>query len=234
MSLTRNRIFCCFDFETTGKNPHGCQLTQIAAIMIDSQKLEEVPNGRFNIEFRPEFDDEKAIAEGFDPVEQKALEVTKKTKEGLLQAPLPKIAWQEFAAFIKRFNTKGSSFFAPIPVGFNINGFDSHILQRYAKKYSNVDKDGKQNLLHQIYKVDMMDLLFAWFESREDVSKLNLDYLRGYLGFPETSLETAHNALYDVIDTANIFIAFMEFHRKHSNKTTFEKAFASRKMAIEY
>lgn len=233
MSLTRNRIFCCFDFETTGKNPHGCQLTQIAAIMIDAQTLQELPNGRFDIEFRPEFDDAKAIADGFDPVEQKALEVTKKTKEQLLQAQMPKVAWQDFVDFIKRFNSK-SSFFAPIPVGFNINGFDNHILQRYAKKYGNVDKDGKQNLLHQIYKVDMMDMLFSWFEFREDVSKLNLDYLRGYFGFPEKSLETAHNALYDVIDTANIFIRFMEFQRKHSSKTTFEKSFASKKMPIEY
>lgn len=226
--------FCIFDFETTGINPYKCQLTQIAALMIDSRTLKELPNGRFNIEVKPEFDDEKAIAAGYDPVSQKALDVTKKTKEGLMNAAEPKVAWEQFTSFIHRFNPKKGSYTAPVAVGFNINSFDLPILQRYSEMYGPTDKDNKQTLFHGIRKVDLMDLLFAWYENREDVTKNSLDYNRKFLGFPEVSLETAHDALYDVIDCANIFVRFMKFHRNHSEITEFENSFANCKMDIEY
>ena len=77
MSLNNGRDYLVFDFETTGKNPHGCQLTQISALVLHGKKLTVQPGGVFDIEVKPEFDDEKAIAAGFDPVEQEALDITK-------------------------------------------------------------------------------------------------------------------------------------------------------------
>jgi DNA polymerase III epsilon subunit-like protein len=71
MSLNSNRDFLIFDFETTGKNPNKCQLTQISAVVLHGKKLTLQPGGVFDIEVRPEFDDEKAIKAGFDPVEQR-------------------------------------------------------------------------------------------------------------------------------------------------------------------
>ena len=72
----------------------------------------------------------------------------------------------------------------------------------------------------------MMDNMFMWFEDHTDVQKLNLDYLRGYLGFSEKSKANAHDALSDVLDTGNLFTRFLKFHRRHSSKTKFEKSFA--------
>lgn len=235
MSLNTNREYLIFDFETTGKNPYGCQLTQIAAIVLHGKKLTPKPDGVFNIEVRPEFDDAKAIKAGFDPVEQEALDKTRKTREELEKAVSPKIAWKKFSDFIGKFNSKGSSYYAPIPVGFNINNFDLPILQRYCKLYGPCeDKTGRQKLVNQIYKVDIMDMLFHWFEDEESVKKINMDYLREYFGFPEKSKENAHNALYDVIDCANMFVEFMKYHRRHASVTKFEKAFASRTLAVKY
>ena len=40
----------------------------------------------------------------------------------------------------------------------------------------------------------------------------------------------AHNAIYDVVDTANIFVRFMKYQRKLNSKTNFEKSFANAPM----
>lgn len=233
MSLNTFRDYIIFDFETSGKNPHGCQLTQIAAVVVHGKKLTLQPGGVFDIEVRPEFDDEKAIASGFDPVEQEALDITRKTREQLEKAVGPKVAWQQFANFVSKYNMKGSPYYAPIPVGYNINNFDLPIVNRYCNLYGPKDeKSGKQKLFNQIYKVDMMDNLFMWFEDHDAVQKLNMGYLRDYFGFSEDSKSNAHNALSDVIDTANIFTRFLKFHRRHTSKTKFEKSFANIEMDI--
>lgn len=233
MALNTYRDFCVYDLETTGINPNGCQLTQIAAVVIHGKKLTLQPGGVFNIEVRPEFDDEKAISAGFDPVEAKALEVTRKTREQLEKAVGPKVAWQQFTNFVNKFNSKGSAYYAPIPVGYNINNYDSIIVNRYCKMFGPSDeKTGKQKLFNQVFKVDMMDNLFMWFEDHDTVQKLNMDYLRDFLGFSEEAKANAHNALSDVIDTANIFTRFLKFHRRHTSKTKFEKSFANTKMDI--
>lgn len=234
MALNTYRDYIVFDFETTGINPYGCQLTQIAAVVIHGKKLTLQPGGTFNIEVRPEFDDEKAIAAGFDPVEAKALEVTRKTREQLEKAVGPKVAWQQFVNFVNKFNSKGSPYYAPIPVGYNINNYDMPIVNRYCKLFGPCEeKTGRQKLFNQVFKVDMMDNLFMWFEDHSDVQKLNMDYLRDYLGFSEEAKANAHDALSDVIDTANIFTRFLKFHRRHSSNTKFEKSFANAKMDIQ-
>ena len=78
----------------------------------------------------------------------------------------------------------------------------------------------------------MMDNMFMWFEDHSDVQKLNMDYLRDYLGFPQASKDNAHDALFDVIDTANLFTRFLKYHRRHSSAAKFEKSFANAKMDI--
>lgn len=235
MALNAGKNYICFDFETTGLNPYGCQLTQIAAIVLHGKKLTLVEGGVFNIEVRPEFDDEKAKLLGFDPVEQAALDKTRKTREQLEKAVGPKVAWKKFTDFVNKHNVKGSPYYAPIPVGFNINNYDIPILHRYCKMYGpSEEKTGRQKLVNQIYKVDVMDMMFNWFEDEDSVKKTNMDYLRGYFEFPETSKENAHDALFDVIDTANMFIRFMRYHRQHASVTKFEKSFAGWEMPIKY
>ncbi|NDD83556.1 3'-5' exonuclease, partial [bacterium] len=115
-----NRDFVVFDFETGSRNPHRTQPTQIAALAIDGRNL---------------------IAAGFDPLEDEALKITGKTREGLANAPSLKSVWSKFTRFVDQYNWKGDSFYAPIPVGFNIIGFDLIIVNRLCKEFGPWDKD---------------------------------------------------------------------------------------------
>ena len=117
-----NRDIIVFDFETGGRNPHTCQVTQIAALAIDGRNFRL--KGEFNSEIWAETDDDKAIKKGLGPIEDGALKVTGKTREGIAQAPKPKAVWKKFCAFVDKYNWKGTSFFAPIPAGYNILGYD--------------------------------------------------------------------------------------------------------------
>ena len=134
------RDIIVFDFETGGVNPHTCQPTQIAAVAIHARKLELQPGGVFNSEMRPIIDDDKAIKAGVAPLEDKALEITRKTREGLAKAPLPKGVWKKFSQFCDKYNFKKTSYYAPIAAGYNINGYDMPIVERLCQQYGPIDE----------------------------------------------------------------------------------------------
>jgi DNA polymerase III epsilon subunit-like protein len=219
-----------FDFETGGANPHSCQPTQIAAIAIHARKLEIQPGGIFNSEIRPIIDDDKAIAKGVGPLEEKALEITRKNRTDLAKAPLPKTVWKKFAQFCDKFNFKKTSYHAPVAAGFNINNFDMVIVQRMCEEYGPLDaKRGEQKLFNPIFSIDLMQHIYCWFENNQDVKSYGLDYLRDYFGMPK---DNAHDALQDVKDTANILIKFLKMQRSLIKKITFEKAFANGELYV--
>ena len=219
-----------FDFETGGANPHSCQPTQIAAIAIHARKLEIQPGGIFNSEIRPIIDDDKAIAKGVGPLEEKALEITRKNRTDLAKAPLPKTVWKKFAQYCDKFNFKKTSYHAPEAAGFNINNFDMVIVQRMCEEYGPLDaKRGEQKLFNPIFSIDLMQHIYCWFENNQDVKSYGLDYLRDYFGMPK---DNAHDALQDVKDTANILIKFLKMQRSLIKKITFEKAFANGELYV--
>lgn len=223
-----NRDIIVFDFETGGRNPHKCQPTQIAAIALDGRNFK--PKGTFNSLMRPILDDEKAIALGLDPVEDEALKVTRKTREELAKAPLPKTVWKKFVTFVEKYNWKGTSFFAPIPCGFNIIGYDMHLVNRLCKEYGPWDDNRQQQkLFHQIYKIDVMDDVWLWTESDPDIKSISMDSLRERMGL---SSENAHDALQDVKDTANIFIKLQKSRRAVYRNMKFDKAFADGQLFV--
>ena len=214
-----------FDFETTGKNPYGCQPTQIAAVALHPRTLKIKDGGVFESKMRCIVDDEKAIAAGFDPVEEKALEITGKTREEIATGPLPKTVWKKFTEFVNKHNYKGTSWYAPIAAGYNINGFDMVIVNRLCKSYGPINKSrGCQDLFNNIHTMDLMPTLYSWFEDNSDVKGYSMDYFRDYFGMPK---DNAHDALQDVKDTANILIKFLKLQRTLSKKIVFEKAFAN-------
>ena len=218
-----SRDFIVFDFETGSRNPHKTQPTQIAAIALDGRNFK--PKGTFNSEIRPILNDEKAIAAGLDPVEEEALKITGKTRKALARAPLPKTVWKKFTNFVNQYNWKGTPWFAPIPAGFNIIGFDMIILNRLCEQYGPYDKErGQQKLFNKIYKVDMMDNMFMWTEGDPAIKSISMDSIRERMGL---STENAHDALQDVKDTANIMIKFMKTHRSVYRKLKIDKAFAN-------
>jgi DNA polymerase III epsilon subunit-like protein len=222
--MANMRDIICFDYETGGANPLTAQPTQIAAIAIHGRKLTLQPGGVFNSEIRPIIDDEKAIEAGVAPLEEKALEITRKNRKDLAKAPPPKIVWGKFAEFVNQYNWKNTSFTAPIAAGFNIIGYDMPIVNRMCKEFGPYDeKKQQQKLFNPIFKIDLMDHIYCWFENNQDVKSYNMDYLREYFGLPK---DNAHDALQDVKDTANILIKFLKLQRNLLKKVRFEKSFA--------
>lgn len=218
-----NRDYICFDFETGSRNPHRTQPTQLAALALDGRNF--AVKGQFNSEIRPIFDDEEAIAAGYDPIEDEALKLTGKTREKLAEAPNIKAVWSKFTKFVSQYNWKGDPFFNPIPVGFNILGFDMIIINRLCREFGPWDKEREQQkIFSKVYKIDIMDNIFAWTESDPSVRSISMDAMRERMGL---STENAHDALQDVKDEANIFIKLMKTHRSVYQNITFDKAFAN-------
>ena len=229
--MANYRDIIVFDFETGGANPHTCQPTQIAAIAIHARKLEVQPGGIFNSEIRPIIDDEKAIAAGVAPLEEKALEITRKNREDLAKAPPPKVVWKKFAEFCNQFNFKGTSFTAPVAAGYNIIGYDLPIVQRMCEQYGPLDKKkNTQKIFNPIFTIDLMHIIYCWFENNQDVTGYSMDYLRDYFGL---SKDNNHDALQDVKDTANLMIKFLRLQRSLLKKIKFEKTFANGELYVK-
>lgn len=224
-----NRDFILFDFETGSRNPHKTQPTQIAALAIDGRSL--TVKGQFNSEIKPIMNDEEAIAAGVDPLQEEALKITGKTRDLLEQAPSLKSVWSKFTRFVDQYNWQGKPFFAPIPVGFNIIGFDMIIVNRLCKEFGPWDSEREQQkLFSKVYKIDIMDNVFAWTEGDPTVKSISMDSLRARMGL---STVNAHDALQDVKDEANIFIKLMKTHRSVYRNISLDNAFAGGKLYVE-
>jgi DNA polymerase III epsilon subunit-like protein len=224
-----NRDYIVFDFETGSRNPTRTQPTQIAALALDGRNL--AVKGSFNSEIKPILDDEKAIKAGFDPIEDGALRVTNKTREELAKAPALKSVWNKFTKFVDQYNWKGEPFFAPIPVGYNIIGFDMIIINRLCREFGQWDKTREQQkLFSKVYKIDLMDNMFMWTEGDPSVRSISMDTLRERMGL---STENAHDALQDVKDTANIFIKLLKTHRAVYQNIELDKAFANGNLYVK-
>lgn len=217
-----------FDFETGSRNPHKTQPTQLAALALDGRNLKL--KGTFNSEIKPILNDDEAMNLGLDPIQQEALNKTRKTREALATAPELKTVWKKFVAFVEKYNWQGTSFFSPIPAGFNIIGFDMVIINRLCEQFGPYDKNSnKQKLFNQIYKIDLMDNVFMWTEGDPNVKSISMDSLRERMGL---SKDNAHDALQDVKDTANIMIKLMKTHRAVYKNLKFDKAFADGELYV--
>ena len=145
------------------------------------------------MKIRPIIDDEKAIAAGFDPLEDEALDITRKTRKDLAKAPLPKTVWKKFAQFCDKYNFKKNSFSAPIAAGYNINGYDMPIIERMCQMYGPIDeKRGEtKKSLTPFFTMDIMQHVYCWFENNQDVKRLQYGlYERLFLGCLKIMLTT--------------------------------------------
>jgi len=229
------RDFICIDFETTSKYSSTTQPVQIAAVAIHGRKLEIKPGTEFQSLIRPIFDEEECKRLNLDPLTDDAISKHGKTREMLENAPSLKSVWQNFTQYCKQFNTGTSNFTAPIATGYNIKNFDMPIVQRICAsepyKYGPVNKEGKQDLFSIITSVDMFDFMFAFFENNQEVNSLSADNLiRGYMGY---SKGTAHDAMSDVMMTAELFCRTMHMMRRVMSKNDLKGAFARKKNSNE-
>lgn len=213
-----NNPIAVYDLETTGLDTNKCFPIEICCQIYDPITLEMLPDGEFNQLCNPPPD---------HIIEPAALEVTKIPIEKIRKAPDIKVVWQEFINYLKRFNREKNKWTSPIPAGFNIIGYDLKICNRMNLLYG--DKKEKTILFHPIRKLDLMDLVFAWFESSVDehLSKsFSLDSIRAYVGIGK---DGSHRAKKDVEDTAHILIRFLKLHRKllQSGNIKFKNAFSN-------
>jgi DNA polymerase III epsilon subunit-like protein len=221
--MNRNKI-CVFDFETDGTNPQTLNPVQLAAVIVDPRKLEVIPNATFNSFIRPEdFDDPKYFEKHRNTIEWHAGirncsvdEVTNLWRN----SPSQKSVWNDFIEFLDKYHCHGkrkSKFSAPIAAGYNILNFDMPVIKRMAKAHSN-----SKEIFHPRDKIDLMHWMFQWFENNEKVTSYSMDNMRDFFGMSKAG---AHDALQDVIDTANLMCRFMRLHRITAKKVKFEGAF---------
>lgn len=220
--------------ETDGINPDQCSPVQIAAIIVDPIKLEIVKDSEFNINLKPELLDNN---DNYKYEDSDVLDFHSKvrgcSKAAILeswQKHQPQEAgWKMFVSYLEMYHirsnrSKKSCFSAPIAAGFNINRFDSRIIERLSKKYDNLNKEGRSSLFYPRDVIDVMNILFYWFEYNNELKNYTLDNLRDYLGIDKTN---AHDALKDVKDTAEIMIRFLRLHRSLSSKIKFRGSFSN-------
>jgi exonuclease I len=91
-----------------------------------------------------------------------------------------------------------------------------------AQKYGDTNKEGNSKVFYPRDVVDMLNLVFYWFEHNADLKSYTLDNLRDYMGIDK---DGAHDAIKDVKDTAAILTRFMRLHRNLAKKITFKGAF---------
>lgn len=226
--MNYNKI-CVFDFETDGSDPTVCSPVQIAAVMVDPINLEIIPDSEFNINFKPEVMEKDPKYEYTTDILDFHAKVKGCSKDEVYaewsQYPKQEISWKMFMSYLEKYHLKGkgkSQFTAPIPAGYNIYRFDLPIIQRLCEKYKNTNKRGEQGVFYPRDVVDMMNLVFYWFNHNNDLKNYTLDSLRDYLGITK---DGAHDAIKDVKDTADIIIRFLKLHRNLSEKIQFRGAF---------
>jgi DNA polymerase III epsilon subunit-like protein len=228
--INYNKI-CVFDFETDGSDPKCCSPVQIAAVIIDPLKLEIVPNSEFNIFFKPEVLANDEDYQYTTDILDFHAKVRGSSKEAVLaewkKYPSQDQSWKLFTNYLTMHHSrssKKSQFSAPIAAGYNINRFDLPIIDRLSRKYGNTNKEDRSDIFYPRDVLDIMNLVFYWFENNSDLKNLSLDTLRDYLGITK---DGAHDALKDVKDCAEILVRFMRLHRNLGNKIKFKDSFQS-------
>lgn len=226
------RSFCVYDFETTSKFSNSTQPVQLAGVMVHGRKLEIIPNSEFCSLIKPISDPEECARLGLDPLEDGAVAIHGKTAAMLEDAPSLKTVWSNFVEYVNEHNFRKNSWSAPISVGYNIRNFDSIIVDRICTKepwgYGPKDEKFKcQGLFHPIHSIDLLDSMFMMMENNKEVNSLSADNLiRGVFGHVDT-VGGAHDALGDVIMTAQLFCKVMRLMRKTASKIEFKGCMAN-------
>jgi len=215
------RDYIVYDFETTSANPATTQAVQIAAVAVNGRKLEIKEGSEFQSLIRPEFDPKECLARGIDPLTQESISIHGKTEEVLRDAPSPRSVWQNFAAYVNGHNYRKNDWNTPISVGYNIDKFDSVIAARLCREFG-PEKDGRPSIFNRFYSVDLLPIMFCLFENNTEVNSLSADNLiRGHMGYAKG---TAHDAMSDVIMTAEVFCRTQHHLRKFASGITFKNS----------
>jgi DNA polymerase III epsilon subunit-like protein len=214
-----------FDFETDGKDPNTVNPVELAAVPVEPRTLSVLRDETFSVTMKPDGidNDDYFTKDRMDAIKWHAKcrdvttdEIIEMWKNGLN----PKTAWENFVQYAKQYNirkTRNQYWVEPIAVGYNILNFDLVIAKRLAATYDT-------NLpFSTVKKVDLMDLVFTWFENLPEPANLKMDTLRPFFGLPDEG--DAHEALNDVLQEATILTRFLGFHRRQATVAKFKGAF---------
>ena len=210
--------YIIFDLETSSVSNIRAQVVQIGAVAVDGRRLEIIPDSEFNILVKPLYGEEAAKA-GLDELTDGAIRIHGKThaileKDGVsLESALT-----NFKAYVDSHAIKKGQWSRPISAGYNIINYDHPILRRDLQK-CNLDWP-----FHPRDIVDVMQIMGLFFENDKNVSSLSADNLiRGHFGYNKGQ---AHDALGDVIMTAEVLCKSLRLIRKAAANTKFEGCFA--------
>lgn len=212
MPINEN-YFVCFDFETGDRDPRDAEILQIAAVAINPRTLSIVPGSEFNSYIKP-VDASRCKAE--------AMEVNKIRLEDLADAPELENVYTDFVNYCAEYNPKKSSYKAPIACGYNINNFDTIIIDRLAKQFPKTKSwdEGRQKnkLFNMVYTYDVLQIAWSFFEN-SDIDRgpenLKLTSLLKWAGIPT---DGAHNAIVDTQRTALLVNKFLKMQRHVSSR----------------
>ena len=222
-----NRWIIVFDFETDGTDPNTCNPVELAAVPIEPRTLEIKASKAFSAVIKPPGFNKD---EYFTEERQKTIEWHAKQR-GVTSADIikswkkgksEKIVWKNFCEYCKKFNIEksyGNWYTEPVAAGYNIIGVDLPICQRLSEKH----KTGMR--FAKVKKMDLMDLMFYWFENLNQPKNMRLDTMRDFFGLQAAQ---AHEAYSDTIDTAKLLTQFLKFHRRQSNVEKFKGAMAQK------
>lgn len=226
--INYNKI-CVFDFETDGSDPSVCSPVQLAAVMVDPIKLDIIPSSDFNVTFKPEVIEKDPEYEYTTDVVDFHAKVSGCSKADIMERwrnnPAQEHSWKMFVDYLDKYHSRSSrksQFSAPIAAGYNIYRFDLPIMNRIAVKYGNTNKEGGNGIFFPRDVIDIINLMFYWFEQNGELKSYSLDSVRDYFGI---SKEGAHDAIKDVKDSAEIMIRFMKLHRRLANNIKFKDSF---------
>lgn len=245
-----NNDYAFIDFETQGKDPKLNQPVSMACVIIDGRRLKVKDNGVFysliNI-----IDDDSVEKYNLAPLEKAALEKNGLTLDEIQKAPPLKSVWGSFKSFMAFHNPSRDKWKAPIFSGHNVpfdkqiydrialGHLSGHMLPQkllgktalktmteaeIARAYKELVtfkepwKFGGENLVHPAKTIDTMQTAHVWFESLREPHRSSMDAIKEFLGFPS---EGAHNALVDVLYTAEFFIRALKIQRAVSLDTDF-------------
>jgi len=232
--MNYNKI-CVFDFETDGSNPRECSPVQLAAVMVDPINLEIIPNSQFQCNFKPEVMEKDPDYEYKTDILDFHARVKGCAKEDVYaewtKYPKQSVGWKMFVDYLEKYHSRTSrksQFSAPIAAGYNIYRFDLPIIDRLSARNKNVNKEGTSSVFYPRDVVDVINLVFYWFNHNNELKSYSLDNLRDYFGI---SKDGAHDAIKDVEDTAEIMIRFLKLHRNLASKIKFRGAFRNEKVS---
>lgn len=202
----------CFDLETVNPDKDGTantdtsDIVQVAAVPVDLDKLVVLEDEALDIIMKPKDINSKTFLDDYSNVIKFHCEVHNKTPEEMVEfwkmGVKEEAGFKEFISYVKEWKD-GSK---PIALTQNGRNFDDPIVRRKCKEY----KQGYP--FHLRDQIDMIEVFGWWFRYAANPPKnYKMDTVLPHLGM---SCEGSHNALVDVINTANVALRFLKLQKK--------------------